>query len=96
MVSTDGGATWASGRGPAAVHDLRGCSVRLPGFFDRATDPWVSFSADGTVAYSISDSFNANGPAFGGASSIIISRSTDGGNHWQTPVTARLDPSTRC
>ena len=29
---------------------------------------------------------NANGPAFGGASSIIISRSTDGGNHWHTPV----------
>jgi hypothetical protein len=34
-------------------------------------------------------------PAFGGASSIIISRSTDGGNHWQTPVTARLDTSTQ-
>ena len=47
------------------------------------------------MAYSISDSFNANGPAFGGASSIIISRSTDGGNHWQTPVTARLDTSTQ-
>jgi hypothetical protein len=44
--------------------------------------------------YSISDSFNANGPAFGGASSIIISRSTDGGLTWQTPVTARLDTST--
>ena len=43
--------------------------------------------------YSISDSFNANGPAFGGASSIIISRSTDGGVTWQTPVTARFDAS---
>lgn len=46
------------------------------------------------MAYSISDSFNANGPAFGGANSFLISRSTDGGNHWQTPVTARLDTST--
>jgi hypothetical protein len=53
----------------------------------------VSFSADGQVAYSIGDSFNAGGPAFGGASSIIISRSTDGGNTWQTPVTARIDSS---
>ena len=79
VVSTDGGATWTSRRQPAAVHDLRGRSPGSPGFFDRATDPWVSFSADGKIAYSISDSFNANGPAFGGASSIIISRSTDGG-----------------
>jgi Neuraminidase (sialidase) len=53
----------------------------------------LSFSSDGKIAYSISDSFNANGPGFGGASSIIISRSTDGGNTWQTPVTARLDTS---
>ncbi len=65
-----------------------------PGDFNRATDPWVSFSSDGSIVYSISDSFNANGPAFGGASSIIISRSTDGGVTWQTPVTARLDTST--
>ena len=46
------------------------------------------------IAYSISDSFNANGPGFGGASSIIISRSIDGGTTWQPPVTARLDTST--
>jgi hypothetical protein len=55
----------------------------------------VSFSADGQVAYSISDSFNANGPAFGGTSAILVSRSTDGGNHWQTPVAARVDTSTQ-
>ncbi|WP_233225735.1 hypothetical protein [Amycolatopsis sp. CA-126428] len=39
------------------------------------------------------DSFNAGGPAFGGASAILISRSLDGGDHRETPVTARRDTS---
>jgi hypothetical protein len=94
VVSTNGGASWSLAAGQPQFSICAGAPSDSPGFFDRATDPWVSFSADGQVAYSISDSFNANGPAFGGASSIIISRSTDGGSHWQTPVTARLDTST--
>jgi hypothetical protein len=84
------------GRWPPASRSSRsapGAPSGSPGFFHRATDPWVSCSADGTAAYSISDSFNANEPRFGGTSAILISRSTDGGNRWQTPVTARLDPS---
>jgi hypothetical protein len=93
VVSIDGGASWALAAGQPAFSICEGATPGSPGFFNRATDPWVSFSSDGQVAYSISDSFNAKGPAFGGASSIIVSRSTDGGNHWNTPVTARLDPS---
>ena len=94
VVSTSGGTSWSLAAGQPQFTICEGAPSGSSGFFDRATDPWVSFSADGAVAYSISDSFNANGPAFGGASSIIISRSIDGGNHWQTPVTARLDTST--
>jgi hypothetical protein len=94
VVSTSGGATWSLAAGQPQFSICGGAASGSPGFFNRATDPWVSFSSDGQVVYSISDSFNANGPAFGGASSIVISRSTDGGNHWQTPVTARLDTST--
>lgn len=93
VVSDNGGATWSLAAGQPRFTKCEGAQPGSPGYFDRATDPWVSFSADGTVAYSISDSFNTGGPAFGGASSIIISRSTDGGHHWQTPVTARLDAS---
>ncbi len=93
VVSRDGGATWQLAAGQPRFSICAGATSGSPGFFNRATDPWVSVSADGQVAYSISDSFNANGPAFGGASSIVISRSTDGGDHWQTPVTARLDTS---
>jgi hypothetical protein len=94
VVSTNGGATWSLAAGQPQFSICEGAASGSPGFFNRATDPWASFSSDGQVVYAISDSFNANGPAFGGASSIIISRSTDGGNHWQAPVTARLDTST--
>src|SRR5262252_1756608 len=93
VVSTNGGASWSLAAAQPQFTICEGATAGSPGFFNRATDPWVAFSADGKVAYSIADAFNANGPAFGGASSIIVSRSTDGGNHWQTPVTARLDTS---
>jgi hypothetical protein len=95
VVSTNGGTSWALAAGQPRFSVCAGAASGSAGFFNRATDPWVSFSSDGQVAYSISDSFNANGPGFGGASSIIVSRSTDGGNHWQAPVTARLDTSTQ-
>jgi hypothetical protein len=93
-VSVDGGATWSKATTQPAFSICEGASQGSSGFFARATDPWVSISSDGKIAYSISDSFNANGPAFGGASAIIISRSLDGGLNWQPPVTARLDTST--
>ena len=93
VVSTNGGATWQLASSQPQFTRCEGAAPGSPGDLNRATDPWVSFSSDGKIVYSISDSFNANGPAFGGASSIIISRSTDGGVTWQTPVTARFDAS---
>lgn len=95
VVSRDGGVTWTPAAQQPAFSICEGAAPGSPGYFQRATDPWTSFSADGSVVYSISDSFNANGPAFGGASAILISRSLDGGDHWQTPVVARLDTSTQ-
>src|SRR5262249_39758189 len=70
VVSTNGGASWTLAAGQPQFTICEGAQSGSAGFFNRATDPWVAFSADGQVAYSISDSFNANGPAFGGASSI--------------------------
>jgi hypothetical protein len=92
-VSTDGGATWTLATTQPAFSICEGATSGSAGDFNRATDPWVSISSDGKIAYSIADAFNANGPGFGGASSIIVSRSTDGGVDWQAPVTARLDTS---
>ncbi len=94
VVSNDGGQTWTLAASQPKFTICEGASQGSAGFFNRGTDPWVSFSSDGKTAYSISDSFNADGPAFGGASSIIVSRSTDGGVNWQAPVTAELDTST--
>ncbi len=93
VVSTDGGANWKLAKQQPQFSICEGATSGSPGFFNRATDPWVSFSADGKIVYSISDSFNADGPGFGGASSIIVSRSTDGGQSWKTPVTLELDTS---
>src|SRR5215471_4974893 len=95
VVSTNGGATWRLAAGQPQFSICEGAPSGSAGFFNRASDPWVSFSSDGQVIYSASDSFDANGPGFGGASSTIVSRSTDGGNHWQAPVIARVDTSTQ-
>jgi BNR/Asp-box repeat len=94
VVSQDGGKTWTLATTQPAFSVCEGATPGSAGDFNRATDPWTSFSSDGKTVYSISDSFNANGPAFGGASSIIISRSTDGGVTWQAPVTAISTAST--
>jgi hypothetical protein len=94
VYSNDGGLTWTLSASQPQVSICEGAAPGSAGYFMRATDPWLSFSADGKIVYLISDSFNANGPAFGGASSIIVSRSTDGGVTWQAPVTARVDAST--
>ncbi|HEY2159743.1 MAG TPA: sialidase family protein [Solirubrobacteraceae bacterium] len=92
-VSVDGGQTWSLASSQPAFTICEGATQGSAGFLNRGTDPWVSFSSDGKTAYSISDSFNADGPAFGGASSIIVSRSTDGGMNWDPPVTAEFDAS---
>jgi hypothetical protein len=94
VVSQDGGLTWTLAASQPAFSICEGATPGSAGYLNRSTDPWTSFSSDGKIVYSISDSFNANGPGFGGASSIIISRSTDGGVNWQAPVTAIYTAST--
>ena len=93
-VSTDGGAHWSLAAGQPAFTICSGATSGSTSFFNRASDPWVSFSSDGNTVYQSSLAFNANGPAFGGASSIQVSTSTDGGNHWNAPVAVKVDQST--
>lgn len=62
------------------------------GSYDRASDPGVSFSADGRTLYAISLSVGDFDPELGFVNSaILISRSTDGGDTWSDPVTVRRD-----
>jgi hypothetical protein len=62
------------------------------GIYDRASDPGVSFSADGKTLYAISLSVDNFDPDLGFVTSaILISRSRDGGDTWSDPVTVKRD-----
>src|SRR5579859_7411778 len=86
-VSTDGGLSWSLATSQPQFSICAGAAPGSPGDLPRATDPWVSLAADGKAAYQVSDSFVNNGPGFGGDSRILVSKSTDGGLTWATPVT---------
>lgn len=85
-VSQDGGLNWTM----SIVPGLTDCSGPAGGGtdlgFDRATDPWVSFSPDGTL-HQITLVLNAD-PALGsfGANALAVSKSEDGGLTWSDPI----------
>lgn len=85
-VSFDGGLTWTN----SIVPGITDCSGPAPGGtdlgFDRATDPWLSFSPDGTL-HQISLVLNVD-PAAGsfGANALAVSKSEDGGLSWSDPI----------
>ena len=56
------------------------------GSYDRASDPWVTFAADGT-AYQIAFAFNAGNAD----KSMLVSRSSDGGRTWGDPIALQRD-----
>jgi hypothetical protein len=79
-VSHDGGLTWV--RTWAHFTLCSGGTVANGGDFERASDPWVTFSPNGS-AYQISLSVSADQTT----SAILVSKSTDGGNTWSEPAT---------
>jgi hypothetical protein len=86
-VTHDGGATWST----TFPHFSRcaGGNAANGGDYERASDPWVSFSPNGH-AHQISLSVNmVNDPA----TAILVSKSTDGGNTWSETTTLARDPS---
>jgi hypothetical protein len=60
--------------------------------YDRASDPWLTFAADGT-AYALSLSFTGATFAANSTSAMLVARSTDGGSTWRPPVTLITDGS---
>jgi hypothetical protein len=80
-VSNNGGQTWP-------VHSFAHfstCSGGTPangGDFDRASDPWVTFSPNGH-AYFMSLSASADLRT----SAMLVAKSTDGGQTWSEPIT---------
>jgi len=78
-VTENGGATWHR----VVVPGVTRCSG---GNYDRASDPWVSFAPNGDL-YAISLSFDF----FDTHNAIIVSKSTDGGEHWGSPLEVTAD-----
>ena len=90
-VSFDGGATWT--RVQAPFSECSGGNAQNGGNYLRATDPWVTFGADGT-AYQSALSTTGGTFAPGSSNAVLVSRSTDGGRTWGNPVTVLQDTNT--
>src|SRR5829696_446511 len=89
-VSMDGGDTWTQ-----TVPPQRARCTGPGDFFERASDPWLSFGPDG-VLHSMSLVLDPDPPGGGfGDSAMVYNRSTDGGLHWEAPITLRQDTDPR-
>jgi hypothetical protein len=84
--SLDGGATWTQA-GPIPWST---CAGSTDAEATRATDPWVSFGPDGT-AHAIGLALDPNGFM----TSVLASRSIDGGKTWSAPATLIRDDDLR-
>jgi hypothetical protein len=78
----DGGASWSYREPP-----FTRCAG---GPFERATDPWASFSPDGTV-HQMALAFTGGSFTPGSQNAMLVTRSTDGGLTWSAPVTLITD-----
>jgi hypothetical protein len=87
-VSHDGGATWSSSYPHFSI--CAGGTAANGGDYQRASDPWVTFAPNGD-AYFISLSLTFLGPVSATGTGVLVSKSTDGGDHWSEPVTLVRD-----
>jgi hypothetical protein len=91
--SNDGGQNWtippidpAPDTGQAKSSRCTGGNAANGGDYERATDPWVSFSPNGVaqqITLGINDSNVDN--------AVLASRSEDGGQNWDDPVVIKRD-----
>jgi Neuraminidase (sialidase) len=87
--TTDGGKTWTQSSQQPTFSECAGGTAANGGDFERASDPWITFSNDGAAfMISLSATFNTS---FQPDSAILVSKSTDGGKTWGPPVTLRRD-----
>ena len=86
--SFDAGATWTTRALPASR--CGGGNSSNGGDYARATDPWVTFSPNGT-AYQMSLAINGAILQPGSSTAMLVFRSTDGGRNWSAPVAVIAD-----
>jgi hypothetical protein len=83
-VSFDGGASWITGA--PRFGRCGGGTADNGADYQRATDPWVTFAADGTV-FLIALVFDSTSPR----NAMVASRSVDGGVTWSEPTVLLAD-----
>ena len=80
--STNGGNTWKR----VVVPGISKCSGGKSDFaYDRTSDPWVAFAADGSAYFNSLAFFNDRPDGGGGINAMLVSKSTDGGKTWGRP-----------
>jgi hypothetical protein len=85
-VSDDYGATWRKSANLPAFSRCTGGTAANGGDYDVTTDHWVTITPSGAAvaaAFSLSRT--------GETTAILVSRSADGGQHWDKPVTLQRD-----
>jgi hypothetical protein len=90
-VSFDGGDNWDSVVIP-------GISLCSGGTFERATDPWVTFAPNGDAYFfslSLDITTPPDRPGGFGPNAMLVSKSTDGGMTWGSPITLISDDDPR-
>jgi hypothetical protein len=87
-VSSDGGHTWTASTVPFSR--CTGGDLANGGDFERASDPWVTFSPAG-IAYALALVFSGETLAPGSSSAMRVARSADAGNSWSAPQTLIAD-----
>jgi len=90
-VSLDGGSTWS-------IVPIPGVTDCTGGPWERASDPWISFSPDGTL-HQMSLVFQTDPPpdrigSFG-PNAMVVSKSDDGGLTWSDPIALIEDDDPR-
>jgi hypothetical protein len=91
-ASTDGGRSWRMTRRTRSSL-CTGGTAAAGGDYQRASDPWVTFSPNGT-AHLMTLSFDQDHPdGTFGRNAMLSMRSVDGGRTWQRPVELRADDS---
>jgi hypothetical protein len=87
--SFNGGATWKSSVPP-------GITKCAGGPFERASDPWVTISPNGTAYFNSLAFQNNEQPCnTGGDNAILVNRSTDGGKTWGAAISIVTDTDGR-
>ncbi len=86
-VSMDGGVNWE-------IVPIPGVTDCTGGPWERASDPWLSFSPDGTLHH-MSLAIDTDPVAGFGPNAMLVSKSEDGGLTWSEPITLIEDEMPR-